>query len=418
MKKLLILFSKGFPYGRSEPFLENEYPIYKEYFDKVLIVTCCRKGEQPTRLIDDPTIEVLPDHTLAKHLPSVLTAIPRMLTDRMFYKELKRLIFQDRFALRKLHYLLSYALCANHQAAQAHRWLKKHPQYDQAVIYSYWMNFPAYGAVRLDQKLGGRLCAVSRAHGGDLYVERHDQVGHLPYHEQLYHQLTEIAAISEDGKAYLEQRYGQLGKVSVHRLGALDRGARNPSADRRTLRIATCSRTIPLKRLDRLVDALCLITDRPIHWIHIGGGEQQAQLERYAAEKLPPNVTAEFTGTVPNTRIYEIYGSQSVHVFVNISRTEGVPVAIMEAMSFDIPVIATAVGGTPELIDEGENGFLLPESYADEALAALLRRFMEMPEPEYQSLRTGARKKFEESYNAIPNYRRFVEYLSSRCRET
>lgn len=95
MKKLLILFANSYPYNISEPFLENEVPLYPEYFDKVLLITACKKGEQPTRLIPDPTIEMIPDHTLSKDASSILEAIPWMLTDRLFYVGLNDLIFRD-----------------------------------------------------------------------------------------------------------------------------------------------------------------------------------------------------------------------------------------------------------------------------------------------------------------------------------
>ena len=54
MKRAMILFAKGFPYNVSEPFLEAEYPKYKEYFDHVLVVTGCRKGEKPRCVFDTP----------------------------------------------------------------------------------------------------------------------------------------------------------------------------------------------------------------------------------------------------------------------------------------------------------------------------------------------------------------------------
>lgn len=417
MKKLLILFANGFPFGISEPFLENEYPLYSEYFDKVLIVTPCKKGERPTREIADPAIEILPDYTLSKDRRSVLEAIPCVLTDRMFYRELVRWMFRERCSLRKLYYLIVYALCGNHQALLVHRWLKRHPEYRNPVLYSYWMQVPAYAAVRLKHRLKKQCYAVSRAHGGDLYLERHEGVGHLPYHRSLYEDLDEIAVISEHGKQYLESHYGDLGKVSVHRLGAVDRGCHNPHAARDVLRIVTCSRTIPLKRLNRLVDALAQIGDIPIHWTHMGGGEAQEALERYAAEKLPSNVTASFSGTVPNTQIYETYKTQPFHVFVNVSETEGVPVAVMEAMSFDIPVIATAVGGTPELIEDGKNGFLLPAEFSDDALVSDLRMMMEMPEERYLSLRHEARRKYEREYHAERNYRLLMEHIAGMYNE-
>ena len=63
MKRVLVLFTLEFPYGVSEPFLENEYPLYKEYFDKVLLVTNRPKAAgirgRKTREVYDPAIEIL-----------------------------------------------------------------------------------------------------------------------------------------------------------------------------------------------------------------------------------------------------------------------------------------------------------------------------------------------------------------------
>lgn len=412
MKRLLVLFAKGFPYSINEPFLENEYALYKDYFDKVLIATCCGRGEEPTRKITDPTIEVLPDYTLSKDLRSIIEAIPYVLTDGMFYRELKHLIFTEGFTFRKLYDLMTVSFCANHRVMQVTRWLKQHPEYEVSIIYSYWMHITALSAVRLKQKLKGKTCkAVTRTHRFDLYSEE-SKTGYLPFHKQLYHALDEIASISDDGKQYLEKKYGAEDKISIHHLGALDRGIHNPESPRKPFKIVSCARTVPFKRIDKIVDALAQIKDHDIHWTHIGGGASQEYVEQYAAEKLPENVKVTFTRMIPNTQVYEIYGKESFHVFVNVSESEGVPVSIMEAMSFHIPVIATAVGGTPELINEGRSGYLLEKDYRDQELVDSIRRLIEMPEEAYLAFRADARDKFERDYNAIPNYRKFIEHLA------
>lgn len=413
MKRLLILFAKGFPYNFSEPFLEQEYPLYKDYFDKVLIVTGCGKKELPTRQMTDPSLEILCDHTLSNDLRSILEALPWVLTDRMFYRELKHLVLHEGFSLRKLYELLVMSLCANHRAILARRWLKRHSEYLPSLLYSYWMQIPAYASVRLNYFLGDSCKTITRAHRFDLYSERH-RTEYLPFHRQLYDELHEIAVISEDGKRYLESKYGCQNKVSVHRLGALDLGCRNPSAARDVFRIVSCSRTIPIKRVERIVDVLQQIADRPVHWTHLGGGGGLDALKHYAADHLPANVTATFLGSIANTQVYEIYKTQPFHIFLNVSKSEGVPVSIMEAMSFGIPVIATAVGGTPELIDNGVNGYLLPEDYDDTELAQRLRDLWTRPDTDYQALRQASREKFEQDYDAIHNYRKFLDKITSR----
>lgn len=413
MKKAMILFAKGFPYNVSEPFLENEYPMYKDYFDKVLIVTGCKKAEIPTRVVEDPAIEILCDYTLSKDLKSILQALPRVLTDKMFYQEIALLRKQHRFTKQRFLQALSVSLCGNHREMLAEKWIKMHPEYEVSVIYSYWLQITAYAAVKLNDRLfHGKKFTISRTHGFDLYQERM-KTQYLPFQGQLCTKLSAIAAISQNGKDYLEQKYHYEEKTFVYRLGALDRQHVNPCADRETFRMVSCARVVPIKRLHKIIEALMTISDASIEWTHIGGGAGLDELKKQA-QQLPANITVNFTGTVDNTKVYDIYGATPFHVFLNVSETEGVPVSVMEAMSFQIPVIATAVGGTAELVDDKVNGFLLDKDFSTDELRTAIVEMKEMPGVKYQSFRENARKKFLSHYNAIPNYRMFVEMLAEK----
>ena len=60
------------------------------------------------------------------------------------------------------------------------------------------------------------------------------------------------------------------------------------------------------------------------------------------------------------------------------SHTEGLPNAALEALAMDVPVLATRVGGTPEVVTDGETGRLVPP-HAPEALAAAIMEFLQNP---------------------------------------
>jgi glycosyltransferase involved in cell wall biosynthesis len=79
------------------------------------------------------------------------------------------------------------------------------------------------------------------------------------------------------------------------------------------------------------------------------------------------------------------------------SHTEGLPNAALEAMAMEVPVLATHVGGTPEVVDDGETGRLVPPR-APEALAGAIIDFLSKPEP-WKALVARARQVVEAKFN-------------------
>jgi glycosyltransferase involved in cell wall biosynthesis len=94
-------------------------------------------------------------------------------------------------------------------------------------------------------------------------------------------------------------------------------------------------------------------------------------------------------------------------VFVNVSASEGLPVAIMEAMSCGIPVIAPAVGGIPEIVNS-ENGVLLPGDCHPRHVADAIWRVVRT---DSAARRRRARETWREHCAAQSNYTHFVGRL-------
>ena len=114
-------------------------------------------------------------------------------------------------------------------------------------------------------------------------------------------------------------------------------------------------------------DWLCLLVGKDVH-------DCQPELSRLAVEYGLSN-TVEFLG--PRADIPIILSASDIHI--SASHEEGLPNNIIEAMCARLPVVATAVGGVPELVVHGHTGYLLPPQDVDrmaEALMALAREPM------------------------------------------
>ena len=114
---------------------------------------------------------------------------------------------------------------------------------------------------------------------------------------------------------------------------------------------------------------------------------------------------------IPNKDVYSYYQTHPVDLFVNVSSSEGLPVSIMEAISYGIPVIATDVGGTSEIVEDGVNGNLIPMSFKPEELAGKIRKYVRMNREEMKELRGATRKLWEERFQAVKNYDLFAKNL-------
>jgi glycosyltransferase involved in cell wall biosynthesis len=78
-----------------------------------------------------------------------------------------------------------------------------------------------------------------------------------------------------------------------------------------------------------------------------------------------------FHGILGTPALRDLY--ESSHVFVLPSRSEGLPMALLEAMAFGLPVVATRVGGIPDVIEDGESGLLIQPARTGELVDALRR---------------------------------------------
>ncbi len=121
--------------------------------------------------------------------------------------------------------------------------------------------------------------------------------------------------------------------------------------------------------------ALLTLKDRyPVEALIIGGGRREAEMRQMAAD-LGLGGRVHFLGQrqdIPNLLA-------ALDIFVLPSHSEGVSLALLEAMAAGLPVVASNVGGLPEVVTDGENGLLIPPK-DPQALSQALERLMEKPD--------------------------------------
>lgn len=134
--------------------------------------------------------------------------------------------------------------------------------------------------------------------------------------------------------------------------------------------VGTVSRLVPVKGLDVLLHAARRVVDAAprTRFVIVGGGRERAALTRQAAE-LGLGERVIFTGEQINVADYYAL----FDLFVLSSRSEGFGNVLLEAMHFGVPVVTTAVGGTPEIVSEGETGLLAPPENPEALAGAILR---------------------------------------------
>ena len=130
----------------------------------------------------------------------------------------------------------------------------------------------------------------------------------------------------------------------------------------------------PPKRVDTILKAVAKLSRSFDNFklILAGEGELRSDLESLASD-LGLGQKVCFMGALPHRQVLELLSEADL--FVHCSENEGLPVAIMEAMASGLPVVASSVGGIPELVHENETGFVVhyddSDAYADRILSIL-----------------------------------------------
>jgi glycosyltransferase involved in cell wall biosynthesis len=187
-----------------------------------------------------------------------------------------------------------------------------------------------------------------------------------------------VVTVSNANARHLETTFG-IPRARIHVIpsGVDVEQFRPASADAvATSRWMVCvARHVRVKNLDLLLRACALLRDRGVQFqcAMVGGGVLRAELQA-TRDSLNLDRLVEMTGEATEREVLSWWQRAAVGVLT--SDSEGMPVSLMEAAACGVPVVATSVGGVPELVDDGTTGYLVPRGDA-EGLADKLGRLLE-----------------------------------------
>jgi glycosyltransferase involved in cell wall biosynthesis len=411
MEKLLIFFTTSYPNVNGEIFIENEIKIIEKYFTQIIIICASPKNNRVFRY--------QPNNSKVFFFSENLSFFQKLTGLRLiFKKEFRDEIAYARKNLNIKFNLLKYKiliidLTKGYLLSRYAKKITKSHSNSSTYYYSYWSDYNAVACAFL-KKEKPQVKAFARNHRWDIYFYANAHK-YLPLRKFIFDNLDAVYSIADDGVDYLKNELNFKQTVfSVSKLGTYNNFESKSYSDSNILSIVSCSNLIAVKRVDLIIDVLELIFDFKVNWIHFGDGLLRESIIIRSAKLIDKdNIKFEFKGQTSNDDIMKFYNKNQVDLFINVSSSEGIPVSIMEAISFGIPVIATAVGGSPEIVKDSYNGFLLSQNPEPKEVLKSITNFYNLTVEQKSVLRQNAFNTWNKEYNAEKNYTEFAEKILS-----
>jgi glycosyltransferase involved in cell wall biosynthesis len=217
----------------------------------------------------------------------------------------------------------------------------------------------------------------------------------------LSRRFSATVAVSKDVRRELVEAIG----LPAARVEVISNGIPLPSLNGQPagLVIGSAGRLYPVKNFGLLIEVAARVcaVNPSVRFKVLGEGPERPLLEAMIGQRgLAGSV--ELPGFSPDASA--LY--RECAVYINTSRHEGMPLAVLEAMAYGLPVVAPRVGGLPEMVADGREGLLAPAADADQLAERCLRL---LDEPDLRRrLGEAARARVEREFSLAAMARRYL----------
>jgi glycosyltransferase involved in cell wall biosynthesis len=411
--KRIVLFTDTFPYHgvTEQTFILPELHALAKSFEDIILVPRYKRGNMAADLsfCDNMRIDDTYSLYVQKKIPTRLSLVKSIFTKSGILS-----IFRERRSMRKkqnLASLLQYITeVHNFQKWFNYFLLKNRINPSCVLFYTYWFHIETTGLALF---LRDKAKIVTRAHGYDVYDERVLYRSSYLRNETLKY-IFAVYTASLHGQDYLQMKFSKYAKkIQTQYLGGIKQyDVVTMHHTDSNLTFLSCARVHPVKRI-WLMSALIIelaknLPKYTIKWIHIGDGEDMGKVKSIISD-LPLNLNVDFKGELSNDEVHKIYRDEIIDWTILTSKSEGCPIAIVESLSYGVPVIATDVGGIPEIINNS-NGILLSENPTSSELIMKIIPFLTDKEL-YENLKKQAIKDYYSKFDANKNHFEFVKFI-------
>jgi glycosyltransferase involved in cell wall biosynthesis len=245
-------------------------------------------------------------------------------------------------------------------------------------------------------------------HGSDLLVHENHLAAKLS-------RCKFCVTVSEFNRRYIRSQFPEVpsDKIVAQHTG-IECGSRVPiktHAPENVFSLFTVGRLHPVKDHAFLIRACRELKDRgvPVSCEIAGDGPERQHLQDLI-EGLQVKAEVRLLGQVPRESLCQFYDRADLVVLT--SRSEGIPLVLMEAMARGRPVLAPAITGIPELVVDGVNGFLYSPGSVDsfvEKVVAIRNDYGTLG-----PLRKAAQRQVQENFNCEKNVAEFCDMFLDR----
>lgn len=340
-------------------FLCNYFPLVSETFIRLQIDYFVKKGYE----VDIYPVHLLLDHPLLKNYKNVFgfsSDLARLVSFPYYF--LRYFLFSPLALIRSLSVRRHGDSARNFKLFYISVFIIARGKYD--ILMCHFGNTGNIGAF-IKKCIDPNIRLICMFHGVDIRAGI--QEGGSIYSD-LFAEANEILSISSYNQRHLE-RFGAP-NIRHHAVGvdvAVCKKTDRVKLPGAPVHILTVARLVWEKGYKHAFDAVKLLKEtyaqHPFVYHVIGDGPLRDELRQYVREKGLSDVVI-FEGELFGEEVHKHY--RDADLFLLPSIAEALPVVVMEAQAYEIPVVATDVGSVHEEIDDGRTGFLVPPGNSGE----------------------------------------------------